>query len=96
MIKLRLLGGVKKAVGKPFLILEEANLSISDILVLLRRNIKEPALLNPYNILIAINGIESSSLDGADTIVESGDIVTITTVVHGGCPRSRRQWGRRS
>jgi sulfur-carrier protein len=84
MIKLKLLGGVKKAVGKPSVILEEASISISEILTLLERNVKEPRLLSPNNILVAINGIESSSLDGTDTVVESGDTVTIVTVVHGG------------
>jgi molybdopterin synthase sulfur carrier subunit len=84
MIKLKLLGGVKKAVGKPSVLLEEASISISEILTLLQRNVKEPRLLSPNNILVAINGIESSSLDGTDTVVESGDTVTIVTVVHGG------------
>lgn len=84
MIKLKLLGGVKKAVGKSSVILEEASISISEILTLLQRNVKEPRLLSPNNILVAINGIESSSLDGTDTVVESGDSVTIVTVVHGG------------
>ncbi|MFZ0513977.1 MAG: MoaD/ThiS family protein [Candidatus Nitrosopolaris sp.] len=87
MIELRLLGGVKKAVGKPSVILEEPSLSISEILMLLRRNIKEPRVLSHNNILVAVNGIESSLLDGTDTVVESGDTVTIVTVVHGGSPK---------
>ncbi|MFY9870540.1 MAG: MoaD/ThiS family protein [Candidatus Nitrosopolaris sp.] len=84
MIKLELLGGVKKAVGKPSVILEQASLSISEILMLLQRNVKEPRVLTPNNILVAVNGIESSSLNGTDTVVESGDTVTIVTVAHGG------------
>jgi sulfur-carrier protein len=84
MIKLELLGGVKKAVGRSSVILEEASLPISEILMLLRRNVKEPGVLTLNNILVAVNGVESSSLDGADTVVESGDTVTIVTVAHGG------------
>lgn len=84
MIKLELLGGAKKAVGKPSVILEQASLSISEILMLLQRNVKEPRVLTPNNILVAVNGIESSSLNGTDTVVESGDTVTIVTVAHGG------------
>jgi molybdopterin converting factor small subunit len=84
MIKLELLGGVKKAVGKPSVILEQASLSISEILMLLQRNVKEPRVLTPNNILVAVNGIESSSLNGTNTVVESGDTVTIVTVAHGG------------
>jgi len=84
MIKLELLGGVKKAVGKSSVILEETRLPICEILMLLRRNVKEPRVLTLNNILIAVNGVEYSSLDGTDTVVESGDTVTIVTVAHGG------------
>ncbi|MGC2573339.1 MAG: MoaD/ThiS family protein [Candidatus Nitrosopolaris sp.] len=84
MIKLELLGGVKKAVGKSSVILEETRLPICEILMLLRRNVKEPGVLALNNILIAVNGVEYSSLDGTDTVVESGDTVTIVTVAHGG------------
>jgi len=84
MIKLELLGGAKKAVGSSSIILEEASLQMSEILMLLRRNLKEPGVLTLNNILVAVNGIESSSLDGTDTVVESGDTVTIVTVAHGG------------
>jgi sulfur-carrier protein len=84
MIKLELLGGVKRAVGRSSVILEEASLPISEILMLLRRNVKEPGVLTLNNILVAVNGVESSSLDGTDTVVESGDTVTIVTVAHGG------------
>jgi len=84
MIKLELLGGVKKAVGKSSVILEETRLPICEILMLLLRNVKEPGVLTLNNILIAVNGVEYSSLDGTDTIVESGDTVTIVTVAHGG------------
>jgi molybdopterin converting factor small subunit len=34
--------------------------------------------------LIAINGVESSVLSGNDTLVQTGDKVTIVPVVHGG------------
>jgi len=84
MIKLELLGGVKKAVGRSSVILEETRLPIYEILMLLRRNVKEPGVLTLNNILIAVNGVEYSSLDGTDTVVESGDTVTIVTVAHGG------------
>jgi len=84
MIKLELLGGVKKAVGRSSVILGDTRLSICEILMLLRRNVNEPGVLALNNILIAVNGVEYSSLDGTDTVVESGDTVTIVTVAHGG------------
>jgi sulfur carrier protein ThiS len=55
--------------------------------MLLRRDVKEPEVLSPHNILVAVNGVESSSLGGNDTVIESGDTVTIVTVVHGGTPK---------
>jgi sulfur carrier protein ThiS len=55
--------------------------------MLLRRDVKEPEVLSPHNILVAVNGVESSSLGGNDTVIESGDTVTIVTVVHGGSPK---------
>jgi sulfur-carrier protein len=84
MIKLELLGGVKKAVGRSSVILEEASLPISEILMRLRCNVREPEVLTLNNILVAVNGVEFSSLDGTDTVVQSGDTVTIVTVAHGG------------
>jgi molybdopterin converting factor small subunit len=87
MINVKLLGGVKKAVGKPSISLDQPSLSISELLILLRRDAKQPGVLSSNNILIAVNGVESSSLDGNATVVESGDTVTIVTVVHGGVPK---------
>ncbi len=84
MITIRLLGGAKKAVGKSSTTILQPRLSISQVINLLSRNAKEPDLLNPANLLIAVNGVESSSLDGNETIIQSGDIVTIVSVVHGG------------
>jgi ThiS family. len=34
--------------------------------------------------LIAINGSDSSAMNGKDTIVRNGDIVSIIPVIHGG------------
>ena len=84
MITIRLLGGAKKAVGKSSAVIFQPRLSVSQILDLIGNDAREPGLLNPTNLLIAINGVESSSLEGYKTIVQSGDTVTIVSVVHGG------------
>ena len=36
------------------------------------------------NLLIAVNGIDSSALDGLDTKLEDNDVVSVITVIHGG------------
>ena len=85
MITIKLLGGAKKAVGKSCIIFDKPFASISEILTFLKENAVESKILNPNNILITINGADSSLLSGNDTLVKTGDMVTIVTVVHGGC-----------
>ncbi len=40
--------------------------------------------LDVENMLIAVNGIDSSALDGRNTVLHSGDAVSIIPVIHGG------------
>lgn len=84
MITIRLLGGAKKAVGKPAVCFDRTSASISEILKFLTMISSHPRLLQPSNLIIALNGIDSASLHGHSTVVNSGDTVTIATVVHGG------------
>lgn len=84
MITVKLLGGAKKAVGQSHVILDRPFASIAEILKFLKENAVQSKILDPNNILIAINGVESTMLCGDDAIVKAGDTVTIVTVVHGG------------
>lgn len=85
MITIRLFGGAKKAVGgKASLELEKSNASVLEILQFLQNLALEPRLLRRENLIIAINGADSSALSGEDPVAKSGDVVTIVTVVHGG------------
>jgi tRNA threonylcarbamoyladenosine modification (KEOPS) complex Cgi121 subunit/molybdopterin converting factor small subunit len=84
MITIRLLGGAKKAVGKPAVNLDRPSASISDILDYLISISTEPHLLQRSNLIIALNDVDSASLQGNNTLVKSGDTVKIVTVVHGG------------
>jgi molybdopterin synthase sulfur carrier subunit len=84
MITIRLLGGAKKAVGKPAVNFDRSSASVSDILKFLTTISSQPRLLQPSNLIITLNGIDSASLRGHNTLVKSGDTVTIVTVVHGG------------
>ncbi len=84
MITIRLLGGAKKAVGKPAVNLDRQYASISDILDFLTTISAEPRLLQRSNLIITLNDVDSASLRGHNTMVKSGDKVTIVTVVHGG------------
>jgi molybdopterin synthase sulfur carrier subunit len=84
MITIRLLGGAKKAVGKPAVNLDRPYASVSDILDFLTTISAEPRLLQRSNLIITLNDVDSASLHGHNTMVKSGDTVTIVTVVHGG------------
>ncbi|MEO9362755.1 MAG: KEOPS complex subunit Cgi121 [Nitrososphaera sp.] len=84
MIRIRLLGGAKKAVGKPSVDLDREQASVSEVLTFLQGISQEPRLLQAGNLIIAINGVDSQVLSGPDTVARKGDTVTIVTVVHGG------------
>lgn len=92
MITINLLGGARKAVGKSSIVLEKHSASIQEILKFLWENAVPTShslegsktALDYNNIMITINGVESTILGGTDTSIRSGDVVTIVTVVHGG------------
>ena len=84
MITIRLLGGAKKAVGRAAVNLDRSSASVSEILDFLTTISVEPHILQRSNLIIALNDIDSASLQGNNTLVKSGDTVKIVTVVHGG------------
>jgi molybdopterin converting factor small subunit len=83
LIDIRLLGGVKNAVGRSTLVLDKEVASISEILSFLRSNVRD-SNFDGDNILLTINGAESSMLSADESIVKTGDDVRIVTIVHGG------------
>lgn len=74
---------MKTLVKSSELILEEDKLTVSEIIEhIQRRSTGEE--VSPTSLLVAINGVESSTLQGLETVVSKGDTVTIIPVVHGG------------
>lgn len=84
MIAIRLLGGAKKAVGRPLVELDRDSATVSEILDFLQGISSEPRLLQPGNLIVAVNGVDSAAVAGAKTVAKDGDEVTVVTVVHGG------------
>lgn len=84
MITIRLLGGAKKAIGKPAVDLDRPSASVAEILQFLTGISADARLLQPNNLIVAVNGVDSAALQGQQTLARSGDAVTIVTVVHGG------------
>jgi len=84
MITIRLLGGARKAVGKQAVDIEKPSASVSEILKFLQGISAKPRLLQPGNLIVAVNGVDSAAMQGENTVAKDGDTVTIVTVVHGG------------
>ena len=85
MITIKLLGGTKKSFSTDRLEIENDSMTVSQLLELLQKKIpKNLPQLNVKNILIAINSIDSSTLEGLATVLKDGDVVSIIPVIHGG------------
>ena len=85
MIKVKLFGGAKKSFLCNEITINENNISINQILErLLQNKPKDTVDFDSKNILLAINGVDSSALKGRETIVKSGDILSIIPIIHGG------------
>lgn len=88
MITVKLLGGARKSFSSDKLDLSADSITISDLLDNLQKSI--PAnlpQLDPDNILVAVNGVDSSALQGKKTLLQNGDVVSIIPLVHGGRPK---------
>lgn len=89
MIIVKLLGGARKSFSSNELEIQSDGITIFALLDRLKVSI--PAnlpQLDQDNILVAVNGIDSSVLQGKETLLKNGDVVSIIPVVHGG--RSKR------
>ena len=85
MITVKLVGGAKKSFSTEVLQIDKSDISIRELLELLleQKPIDLPKL-DIENILIAINGIDSSAMDGKSTMIKNNDLVSIIPVIHGG------------
>ena len=84
MITVALLGAIRKIAGFSTVNINIADSSIHEILALLERDYRLENKIKESEIMIAINGVESSVLGGRGARISSGDTVTILSVVHGG------------
>lgn len=84
MITVDLLGGIRKTAGFSTVNINVTNSSINEILALLEKDYDLKNKIKEDEIMIAINGVESSVLGGRGAKISSGDTITILSVVHGG------------
>jgi len=85
MITIKLVGGAKKSFNSEQLQIEKSDISVNELLAhLLKIKPSNTSELDVENLLIAINGSDSSAMNGRDTIVCNEDVVSIIPVIHGG------------
>ena len=88
MIIIKLVGGAKKSFNSEQLKIDKSDVSIQDLLeLLLKLKPTDTSDFDVENILIAVNGSDSSAMEGKSTIIHDGDIVSIIPVIHGGSPK---------
>ena len=85
MILIKLVGGAKKSFLTDELKIDKYDISIQELLDLLI-NLKPTSTPNfdIENVLIAINGVDSSAMDGKTTKIKNNDVVSIIPIIHGG------------
>ncbi len=85
MITIKLLGGARKSFDSENIILDVNSITIDDLLEhLLSIKPNNTLDLDTKNILVAVNGIDSSALEGRNTLIQTNDTVSIIPVIHGG------------
>jgi len=85
MITVKLVGGAKKSFSTDQLHIDKSNISIQELLdLLLELKPADTPDLDTENILIAINGTDSSAMEGKFTKIKNNDLVSIIPVIHGG------------
>ncbi len=96
MITIQLIGGAKKLFGSSQITLDEPQVVIAELLARLHgmQSAGTPKI-DPRNILVAINGVDTSAINGADSTARDGDVVSIIPVVHGGSTPSVEDDSRR-
>lgn len=82
MITVRLLGGAGKAAGAGTIEIDSDRATVGDILGILES--RTSGAYGPSNVLVAVNGADSSAAGGPKAEVRAGDDVAVIPVVHGG------------
>ena len=66
------------------MVINKSQATVKEIIEELKNESRHSKILNEQNLIITVNGVDSSITGGKDTIIKSGDILTIVTIIHGG------------
>ena len=81
-VTVRLLGGARKALAADSMDLDGDESTVGDILDAIES--RTSGEMNASNVLVAVNGADSSAIGGRKAVVRAGDDVAVIPVVHGG------------
>ena len=85
MITVNFIGGARKSFQTDSLKITQNIDTISEMIShLISKKPENTPDFNGKNLLIAVNGVDSSALDGDKTNLKSGDVVNIIPIIHGG------------
>ncbi|MDH3395188.1 MAG: KEOPS complex subunit Cgi121 [Nitrosopumilus sp.] len=85
MFTVKFVGGARKSFLTEQLKIDKSDISIQELIdLLLVLKPSDSPKLDTDNILIAINGSDSSAMDGKYTKIKNNDLVSIIPVIHGG------------
>jgi len=85
MITVNFTGGARKSFQIDSLEISQNLSTISDLIkYLIEHKPENTPDFDGKNLLIAVNGVDSSALDGTDTKLNSNDIVNVIPIIHGG------------
>jgi len=85
MVTVNFTGGAKKWFNLTHLTIDKHDLNIQQLLKhLIEIKPKDTIDFDNSNLLIAVNGIDSSALNGFETKLKPNDIVNIIPIIHGG------------
>jgi len=84
----KLLGGAKKSFSTDKIVLEKKTDTINELIThLIEIKPKDTLEFDTKNLLIAVNGVDSSALKGYDTKLSDNDEISIIPIIHGGSRR---------
>ena len=88
MITVKLLGGAKKSFSTDKIVLKKKAHTINELIThLIEIKPKDTLEFDTKNLLIAVNGVDSSALKGYDTKLSDNDEISIIPIIHGGSRR---------
>jgi len=88
MFSVKFVGGAKKSFPIEYLKIDKSDITIQELINLLfELKPENTPKLDAENVLIAINGADSSAMDGKSTIIKNNDLVSIIPIIHGGSPK---------